>query len=81
MTQIRPFRALRFDPRRVELARVIVPPYDVIANEDRAGFFDRDPHNAIRLQLTRDVEQQSTTDYAHVRRTLDGWRRDVGDDR
>jgi uncharacterized protein (DUF1015 family) len=49
----------------------------VIANEDRAGFFDRDPHNAIRLQLTRDVDEQSATDYAHVRRTLEDWQADA----
>jgi uncharacterized protein (DUF1015 family) len=28
---VRPFRALHYDPSRVDLARVIVPPYDVIA--------------------------------------------------
>ena len=73
MTRIRPFRALRYDPGRVDLSRVIVPPYDVIADEDRAGFFDRDPHNAIRFELTRDVADEADTDYAHVRQTLEEW--------
>jgi uncharacterized protein (DUF1015 family) len=73
MTAVRPFRALRYDPARVDLSRVIVPPYDVIAAEDRDGFFERDPHNAIRLELTRDVSDEATTDYAHVRETLDTW--------
>jgi len=74
MTEIRPFRALRYDPKRVELSRVLVPPYDVIAPDERAGFFERDPHNAIRLELTRDPAEEATTDYAQVRRTLDAWR-------
>jgi len=73
VTAIRPFRALRYDPARVELSRVIVPPYDVIAAEDRADFFERDPHNAIRLELTRDVADEATTDYGHVRETLEAW--------
>ncbi len=73
MTRLRPFRALHYDPTRVDLARVIVPPYDVIAAEDRAAFYERDAHNAIRLELTRDVAEEATTDYAHVRRTLDEW--------
>jgi uncharacterized protein (DUF1015 family) len=73
MTDIRPFRALRYDPARVELSRVIVPPYDVVAAEDRAAFFERDPHNAIRLELTRDVADEASTDYHHVREALDAW--------
>lgn len=73
MTDVRPFRALRYDPARVDLSRVIVPPYDVVAAEDRAGFYDRDPHNAIRLELTRDVADEADTDYHHVRETLETW--------
>ncbi|MEM7410382.1 MAG: DUF1015 domain-containing protein [Myxococcota bacterium] len=76
MTQVRPFRALRYDPDRVDLSKVIVPPYDVVAAEDREGFFARDPHNAIRLELTRDVADEAGTDYAEVRTTLDGWIRE-----
>jgi uncharacterized protein (DUF1015 family) len=73
MTRLRPFRALRYDPTRTDLGRVIVPPYDVIAAEDREGFFARDPHNAIRLELTRDVADEASADYSDVRRTLDDW--------
>ena len=75
MTRIRPFRALRYDVGRVSLAKVIVPPYDVIAASDREGFYTRDPHNAIRLELTRRVEDEARTDYADVRGTLEAWTR------
>ena len=74
MTVVRPFRALRYDLSRVELSQVIVPPYDVIAADERGAFFDRDPHNAIRFELTRDVESEATTDYAQVREALEAWR-------
>jgi uncharacterized protein (DUF1015 family) len=74
MSEVQPFRALRYDTRKVDLGRVVVPPYDVIAAEDREAFFERDPHNAIRLELTRDVQEQSTTDYAQIPETLEAWR-------
>jgi uncharacterized protein (DUF1015 family) len=76
MTRIRPFRALRYDVAKVRLADVIVPPYDVIAPGDREGFYARDPHNAIRLELTRRVEDEPRTDYAEARRTLEVWLRE-----
>ena len=77
MTRLRPFRALRYDPGRVELGRVVVPPYDVVSADDRETFYERDPHNAIRLELTRNVADEATTDYADVRETLDRWRSDA----
>jgi uncharacterized protein (DUF1015 family) len=76
VTAIRPFRALRYDPARVSLSRVLAPPYDVVAPEDRGVLYDRDPHNAVRLELTRDVADEAATDYAELRDTLASWRRD-----
>jgi len=75
VSRVRPFRALRYDPARVDLARVLVPPYDVIAAGERAPLFERDPHSAIRLELTRRVEDEASTDYTEVGRTLEQWQR------
>ncbi len=74
MTVVGPFRALRYDADRLDLSRVIAPPYDVIAADERASFFDRDPHNAIRFELTRDVQDEAATDYGWIRLTIDAWR-------
>ena len=74
MTVVRPFRAVRYDADRVELSSVIVPPYDVIAADERGSFFDRDPHNAIRFELTRNAEDEAAADYAGIRGMLDAWR-------
>ena len=76
MTLVRPFRALRYDPKRVEMERVVAPPYDVVAAEERAAFYKRDPHNALRLVLTRSVEEEARTDYSETRLALDAWRRE-----
>jgi uncharacterized protein (DUF1015 family) len=74
MTVVRPFRALRYETGRVDLSKVIVPPYDVVAADERASYFDRDPHNAIRFELTRDVADEAAADYAWIREMLDAWR-------
>ena len=76
MTDVRPFRALRYDPTRVDLARVLAPVYDVVAPEERAVFWERDPHNAVRLELTRDAAEEATTDYVEAAARLDAWRRE-----
>jgi uncharacterized protein (DUF1015 family) len=76
MTDVRPFRGLRYDPGRVELARVLVPPYDVVTPRERIEFWERDPYNAIRLELTRDPGEEASTDYASVAETLGRWRGD-----
>lgn len=75
MTNARPFNGVRYDTTKVELSRVIVPPYDVVAADERDGFYDRDPYNAIRFELTRDVADEADTDYEEIGNTLADWRR------
>jgi uncharacterized protein (DUF1015 family) len=74
VTAIRPFRALRYDPARVSLSQVLAPPYDVVAETDRGVLYDRDPHNAVRLELLRRAADEASTDYAELRDTLARWR-------
>jgi uncharacterized protein (DUF1015 family) len=76
VTDVRPFRALRYDPDRVALDRVIAPPYDVVNAAERAFYWERDPHGAIRLELTRDPDAESATDYREVAETIAAWRRE-----
>jgi len=76
MTEVQPFRAFRYNAARIDLSRVIVPPYDVIAPEERSVYYDRDPHSAIRLELTRNVADEAATDYTHVARILADWKRE-----
>ena len=73
MTDVRPFRALRYVPGRVELSDVLAPVYDVVANEDRARLWDAHPHAAVKLELTRDAADEATTDYVDVAERLDAW--------
>ena len=76
VAEIRPFRALRYDASRVELEKVLAPVYDVVTPEDRERFYAKDPRNAIRLELTRSVAEEASTDYSEVAQTLAAWRRE-----
>jgi uncharacterized protein (DUF1015 family) len=73
VTDVKPFRALRY-ASHIDLSRVLAPVYDVVAPEDRPLYWDRDPHNALRLELTQSVEEEARTDYAETAARLAAWR-------
>jgi uncharacterized protein (DUF1015 family) len=77
--QIRPFRALRFDPAVAgDLTALVAPPYDVIGPDLRRTLLARDPHNAVRLDLPAGEPADVDGDerYRRVARTLAQWRSD-----
>ncbi|HEY3336603.1 MAG TPA: DUF1015 domain-containing protein [Candidatus Limnocylindrales bacterium] len=79
MPQIRPFRAIRFDPEVTgDLGAVVAPPYDVIGADLRAALLARHPRNAVRLDLPAAEPQDGDPDdkYRRVARTLAAWRTD-----
>jgi uncharacterized protein (DUF1015 family) len=48
-----PFRGLRYNLDRVDLATVSAPPYDVLDDDDRAALLDRDADNIVAVDLPR----------------------------
>ena len=78
MPDIRPFRALRYDPEVVgDPAAVIAPPYDVIGPDLHRELLARHPHNAVRLDLPEVVSGEDPDErYRRVARTLTAWRSD-----
>lgn len=75
MTQLQPFRALRYSPARVELSDVLAPVYDVVAAQERARLWAAHPHAAVKLELTREKSAEAAADYADVRARLAEWKR------
>jgi uncharacterized protein (DUF1015 family) len=51
---VSPLRGVRFDPGRVELGRVLAPPYDVISDAQREQLYAQDPHNIVRIDYGRE---------------------------
>ncbi|MCU0505627.1 MAG: DUF1015 domain-containing protein [Chloroflexi bacterium] len=79
MPEIRPFRALRFDPEVVgDVGRVLAPPYDVISPEERAAFAARSRHNVVRIDLPASEPADTDPDerYRQAARTYASWRSD-----
>ena len=49
MATVRPFQGILYDPQRVDVARVVAPPYDVITPQDQQRYYRQDPRNVVRL--------------------------------
>ena len=73
MTEIRPFRALRYDARRVAPDDVIAPPYDVVGADAVAALHARSPYNAAHLENPAGTGDERFTG---AKRTLDAWLKD-----
>jgi uncharacterized protein (DUF1015 family) len=73
---LRPFRALRYDAASIDLSAVLAPPYDIISPEQRLALLERDPHNAVRIDLPADVGTGDAAAYASAAEALAEWRRE-----
>jgi uncharacterized protein (DUF1015 family) len=76
MAQISAFRGFRYDLGRVgSLSDVVAPPYDVIGPALQKKLYDRSPHNAIRLELSKDEpgDTENENKYTRAARTLKAW--------
>ena len=51
MAYLAPFRALRYDPARVDLTQVVTQPYDKITPEMQKRYYDASPHNLVSIIL------------------------------
>src|SRR4051812_41091434 len=71
MADVRPLRALHYDPARDAIADVVSPPYDVIDAEQRAELKRRSAHNVVEIDLP-----QGDDPYAHAADVFARWRQD-----
>ncbi len=78
MPEVRPFRALRYEPEIVgDLAAVVSPPYDMIDATEAAALLARHPKNIVRLEQPAGEQGDLPDDrYRRAARTFAGWRSD-----
>ena len=78
MAKLYPFRALRYDTSKVDLADVVTQPYDKITPAMQDRYYALSPYNLIRIILGKanpsDTEQNSV--YTRAAATLNEWRHD-----
>jgi uncharacterized protein (DUF1015 family) len=72
MAEIRPFRALRYDPRKIpDLGAVVTQPYDKISPEMQARYYDLSPYNLVRIIRGRALPDDGPEDNVYVRAARD----------
>src|SRR5690349_20653766 len=60
--ELLPFRALRYDASAVpDISAVLCPPYDVISADERRSLIERDPRNAVNVELPEGYAQAAAT--------------------
>ncbi len=79
MSSIFPFPGWRYDPGKVDMARVVAPPYDIIDPEEQDRLYARDDRNVIRLILGKTSPGDTSADNRYTRAAshLDAWRGDM----
>ena len=75
MARIYPFRALRYNPARVNLQDVVTQPYDKITPAMQQAYYQSSPFNLVRVILrTPELFDQSGDIYAKAARDFREWR-------
>jgi uncharacterized protein (DUF1015 family) len=77
MSHISPFRALRYDPARVDLSKVVTQPYDKITPEMQERYYAASPHNLVRIILGKREAADGAGENTYTRAAayFNDWRR------
>jgi uncharacterized protein (DUF1015 family) len=67
MTDIRPFRALRYASERVSACDVVTQPYDKITPAMQDRYYAASPYNLVRIILGRRKPEDNTKDNVYTR--------------
>jgi uncharacterized protein (DUF1015 family) len=78
MAYIAPFRALRYDPKRVSPQQVVTQPYDKITPEMRESYYAASPYNLVRIILGKQEPGDSVGNDPYTRAStfFHSWRRE-----
>jgi uncharacterized protein (DUF1015 family) len=72
MPQLLPIRGLRYTAEAGSIGDLLAPPYDVISSRQQQVLRDRNPSNAVNLELAEGGEEG----YGHVANLLEKWQRE-----
>jgi uncharacterized protein (DUF1015 family) len=77
MAHIVPFRALRYDPKRVTTSDVVTQPYDKITPQGQERYYAASPYNLVRLILGKrePADNDHNNVYTRAASFFGDWRR------
>ena len=68
MAIVAPFRGLFYHVKRLgDISRLVAPPYDVISEEEQDVYYEKSPHNVVRLILGKKKTGDSDWDNRYTR--------------
>src|SRR4051812_24174619 len=76
MADIRPFRALRYNPDRVAAELAVTQPYDKISPAMQEKYYAASPFNLVRIELGKSSSEDNNDDnvYTRAAKFLKSWR-------
>ncbi|MCE5299281.1 MAG: DUF1015 domain-containing protein [Spirochaetia bacterium] len=75
MADVKPFKALMFNQSLVDLREVVMPPYDIIKDNDVEKFYKKSDYNIIRIDRGLDMEGDGPDNnkYTRAKACMDEW--------
>ena len=78
MARLYPFRALRYDPARVNMEAVVTQPYDKITPAMQQRYYEASPYNLVRIILGKHEpgDDDRSNVYTRAAQYLHDWRKE-----
>ncbi len=79
MTHIKPFKAVHYNPARIDdFFKVVCPPYDVISKDQQNRLHNLSPFNFVNLELAKETprDDDNNNKYTRAQKTYEDWLRD-----
>lgn len=76
MSNIKPFKAVYYNPKKVkDVNKVVSPPYDVISEEGQLYFHNLSPYNFTHIDLAKDKAGDDTKNnkYTRAKKSFEDW--------
>ena len=75
MADIKPFKGLYYNSKKVDLKKVVMPPYDIIKDKDVESYYKADPFNIIRIDkgLAEEGDDAAANKYTRAADFMGEW--------
>lgn len=75
MAKIKPFCGITYNIEKVDISRVVCPPYDIITPEGQESYYRSSEYNIVRLELGKEFEGDNSREnkYQRAKKFLKDW--------